>query len=151
MNTATSLCLVPRGWSLAIWNCERPDLDPVLESGCAALPATVCRIRSHGRVVPLAGSLTDPAGLGEPEGLTGAFRAALLPLLLPVIILGGICGGMFTPTQAATLAVLFALLAGAVVYRTLTLPASSRHCAHRCSARSPFSLSFRLPACLAVF
>ncbi|WP_291297436.1 TRAP transporter large permease [Elioraea sp.] len=42
-------------------------------------------------------------------------------LLLPFIILGGIHGGVFTPTEASAVAVFYALLIGLVVTRTLTL------------------------------
>ncbi|HLQ86467.1 MAG TPA: TRAP transporter large permease [Salinisphaeraceae bacterium] len=41
---------------------------------------------------------------------------------MPVIILGGIYLGVFTPTEAAAVAVMYALLVGVVIYRTLTLP-----------------------------
>jgi tripartite ATP-independent transporter DctM subunit len=46
-------------------------------------------------------------------------RDALLPLLTPVIILGGIVGGIFTPTEAAAVAVVYALLLSLLVLRTL--------------------------------
>ncbi|CAM5786136.1 MULTISPECIES: TRAP transporter large permease [Brevibacillus] len=46
-----------------------------------------------------------------------AFKEALLALLMPVIILGGIYGGFFTPTEAAVIAVLYALIVGVFVYR----------------------------------
>jgi tripartite ATP-independent transporter DctM subunit len=49
-----------------------------------------------------------------------SFRAAFLPLLTPVIIIGGILAGVFTPTEAAVVAVVYALFLGAVVYRELT-------------------------------
>lgn len=49
-----------------------------------------------------------------------AFRRALLSLMTPVIIVGGIISGMFTPTEAAIAAVLYALLLGIFVYRTLS-------------------------------
>ncbi|MEJ8546948.1 TRAP transporter large permease subunit [Brevibacillus borstelensis] len=45
------------------------------------------------------------------------FKEALLALLMPVIILGGIYGGFFTPTEAAVVAVLYALIVGVFVYR----------------------------------
>jgi tripartite ATP-independent transporter DctM subunit len=45
---------------------------------------------------------------------------ALPAILLPVIILGGILGGAFTPTEAAVVATLYALLLGSLVYRELT-------------------------------
>lgn len=47
------------------------------------------------------------------------FRAAFLPLLTPVIIVGGIATGAFTPTEAAVAAVFYALFLGLAIYRTL--------------------------------
>lgn len=44
---------------------------------------------------------------------------AVPALLLPVIILGGMRGGVFTPTEASVVAVVYALLVGRWVYRTL--------------------------------
>ena len=41
-------------------------------------------------------------------------------LLAPVVILGGIYGGAFTPTEAAAVAVFYALLTGLMIYRELT-------------------------------
>ncbi|OAN69176.1 TRAP transporter large permease [Rhodobacteraceae bacterium EhC02] len=48
------------------------------------------------------------------------FKEAFLPLLTPVIIVGGIATGIFTPTEAAVAAVCYALLLGLAVYRSLT-------------------------------
>ncbi len=45
--------------------------------------------------------------------------AAVLPILTPAIIVGGIVVGLFTPTEASVVAVLYALLLGVFVYRTL--------------------------------
>jgi len=45
---------------------------------------------------------------------------ALPAIALPVIILGGIAGGIFTPTEASVVAVFYALFAGSLIYRTLT-------------------------------
>ena len=42
-------------------------------------------------------------------------------LLLPAIIVGGIHGGIFTPTEASAVAVFYALFAGTLIYRSLTL------------------------------
>ncbi|MBT8361927.1 MAG: TRAP transporter large permease [Deltaproteobacteria bacterium] len=50
-----------------------------------------------------------------------ALRGAFLPLLTPVIILGGILSGVFTPTEAAGAAVAYALILSLVVLRTLKL------------------------------
>ena len=45
---------------------------------------------------------------------------AFFPLMTPVIILGGILGGIFTPTEAAAVAVGYAFIIGFFVLRTLT-------------------------------
>jgi tripartite ATP-independent transporter DctM subunit len=50
-----------------------------------------------------------------------AFARAGLALLTPLIIVGGIVGGMFTPTEASVVAVLYSLLIGLFVFRSLTL------------------------------
>ncbi len=49
----------------------------------------------------------------------GALRDAIWALLMPVIILGGIYGGLFTPTEAAVVSAFYAALVGAFVYRKL--------------------------------
>ncbi|MBK6336712.1 MAG: TRAP transporter large permease [Betaproteobacteria bacterium] len=46
-----------------------------------------------------------------------ATRRAALALLMPVIILGGIYGGIFTPTEASVVAVFYALVVGVGIYR----------------------------------
>jgi C4-dicarboxylate transporter DctM subunit len=51
--------------------------------------------------------------------LWASFREALPALLMPVIILGGIFGGLVTPTEAGALAVGYGLLAGFLICRTL--------------------------------
>ncbi|WP_396439753.1 TRAP transporter large permease [Limnohabitans sp.] len=40
-------------------------------------------------------------------------------LLMPVIVLGGIYGGVFTPTEAAAVAVFYSLIVGTVIYREI--------------------------------
>jgi len=48
-------------------------------------------------------------------------KRAALALIMPFIILGGILGGVVTPTEAAAVAVGFALFLGLIVYRNLTI------------------------------
>ena len=48
-------------------------------------------------------------------------RDALIALMMPAIILGGIFGGVMTPTESAAVAVLYAILIGVFVLRELTL------------------------------
>lgn len=50
-----------------------------------------------------------------------AGRQAWLALLMPVIILGGIYGGVFTPTEASVVAVFYAFILGAFIYRETRL------------------------------
>ena len=49
------------------------------------------------------------------------FRDAILSLMLPVIVLGGIYGGIFTPTEAAAVSVVYALVISLFVYKQLSL------------------------------
>ncbi|MGR3273448.1 TRAP transporter large permease [Thalassococcus profundi] len=51
----------------------------------------------------------------------GAIQRALWPLGFPVIIVGGIYGGVFSPTEAAAACVLYALLLEMVVFREMSL------------------------------
>ncbi|MBM3524817.1 MAG: TRAP transporter large permease [Alphaproteobacteria bacterium] len=65
------------------------------------------------------------------EMLQAAWRA-LVPLMTPVIIIGGILGGIFTPTEAAGIAAAYALFVSMVISRTLRfsdLPAAFLHAA----------------------
>ena len=59
-------------------------------------------------------------GKGDKEGKLPfllATRKAMLALFMPVIILGGIYGGVFTPTEASVVAVFYAFIVGVFVYR----------------------------------
>ncbi len=47
------------------------------------------------------------------------FARAAIPMTLPVVLLGGIWGGIFTPTEAAAVAAFWALVIGIAVYRNL--------------------------------
>ncbi len=73
------------------------------------------------------GRLFQEVSAGAQDGLenlpskgTAAFRA-LPALSLPVIILGGIYGGVCTPTEAAAIAAFMAIVIGFFVYRDLTI------------------------------
>ena len=50
-----------------------------------------------------------------------AFKDAIWALLMPIIILGGIYGGIFTPTEAAGVAVVYGLIVGLFIYREIKL------------------------------
>ena len=49
------------------------------------------------------------------------FKAAFLPLMTPMIIIGGIVTGAFTPTEAAIAAAAYAMFLGFIVYRSLNV------------------------------
>lgn len=57
---------------------------------------------------------------GWRELLAGTWRA-LPALFMPVVIIGGIMGGIFTPTEAGGVAVAYAFFAGGLIYRGLKL------------------------------
>ncbi|MBZ9559731.1 MULTISPECIES: TRAP transporter large permease [Modicisalibacter] len=62
-------------------------------------------------------------GKGQPFELRElwlALKDSLLALLLPVIIVGGILTGVFTPTESAAIALIYAILVSMFVYRSLT-------------------------------
>lgn len=58
---------------------------------------------------------------GSQKEVMRTFREAFWGLITPIIILGGIYGGVFTPTEAAAVAVFYGMFVGVVIYRTLTL------------------------------
>ncbi|HET8801560.1 MAG TPA: TRAP transporter large permease [Marinobacter sp.] len=72
--------------------------------------AWYARVRGYGRDAKFAWTV-----------LWQTFKRAFLSLLTPVIIVGGILAGLFTPTEAAIAACAYALVLGSVVYRTLDL------------------------------
>jgi C4-dicarboxylate transporter DctM subunit len=63
-------------------------------------------------------------GKNDREGkmtVIAATKQAWLALMMPVIILGGIYGGVFTPTEASVVAVFYAFILGTLVYRETRL------------------------------
>jgi len=69
-----------------------------------------CRVRGYG--------LRD----GEDRmDVWPALKRAALALLMPLVVIGGIYGGVFTPTEASAVAVFYALAVGLIFYRELKL------------------------------
>ena len=65
-----------------------------------------------------------PGGARQPfslSALVSSFKDAVLGLVLPLIIIGGILAGVFTATEAAVAAVAYALIVSLLVYRELHL------------------------------
>lgn len=108
-----SIALIVYG---AITNTSIPALFaagafPGLVAGLSLLLPAVLVARKQGY-----GKVADD----EDTRLWPAFKAAFWGLLAPVIILGGLYGGIFTPTEAAVVAVAYSLFLGLAVYRSLT-------------------------------
>lgn len=63
-----------------------------------------------------------PKGQVRPSfrGVIRAFREGILAVILPIFILGSILGGFATPTEAAAIAVAYALVVGGLIYRALS-------------------------------
>lgn len=81
---------------------------------CAATLIVVSLIISHKRGFK---------GNGEKFSIHkvwNSFKEAVWALLVPVIILGGIYGGIFTPTEAAAVSVVYGFIAGKFIYKELT-------------------------------
>ncbi len=55
------------------------------------------------------------------KNLWSAFLHSILALLMPVIILGGIYGGVFTPTESAAVAIVYALTVSMLIYKEIKL------------------------------
>lgn len=79
----------------------------------------VSKRNGYGQLVLSAEEQEAEAKMMSWQGRWDALRKAVLPLMMPVIILGGIYGGIFTPTEAAAVAVGYALVLGLFVYRTI--------------------------------
>ena len=66
--------------------------------------------------------LMPPISMGEKLRMTGARTVVAIPaLLMPVIILGGIYGGVFTPTEAAAVAAIYSIPVGLWIYKAMKL------------------------------
>lgn len=86
---------------------------PGVMMGLALMVASVIMCRKYGFV----GKVEKPT----LKKVWHSFVDAIWALLTPVIILGGIYSGIFTPTEAAVVAVVYSIIIGMFVYREMTL------------------------------
>lgn len=80
----------------------------LIAGGLVVMVQIWCRIKGH--------------GLRDAEGrrpILPALRRSFGALMMPVIIVGGIYGGVFTPTEAAAVSVIYALILSLLVYREI--------------------------------
>lgn len=66
-------------------------------------------------------SITETTAQLTNKGVWKSFLASVWALLVPVIILGGIYSGIFTPTEAGAVAVIYATLVGLFVYKDIRI------------------------------
>ncbi len=84
---------------------------PGLLMGLALITVTVFLVRNEGGIKPLPKAT-------RAERLQ-AFKDAFWGLLMPIIILGGIYSGIFTPTEAAAVSAVYGLVVGVWIYKDL--------------------------------
>ena len=57
-----------------------------------------------------------------------AFKKSFWALLTPILIIGGIFSGIFTPTEAAVIATFYSIILGGFIYKELTIKSFFKHC-----------------------
>ncbi len=87
--------------------------------GAGAATSTTSREAKHSEMEQRDGREPASPHPGRAGLIARTFRRAVWGLLAPLIILGGIYGGIFTPTEAAAVVVLYAMLVGIFVYRDM--------------------------------
>lgn len=87
-------------------------IGPGLLIGCALLLFLYlfCKVRGYG--------LRDHE---DRQNFPIALKRAWIAMLMPVVVIGGIYGGIFTPTEASAVAVVYAVIVGGFIYRELSL------------------------------
>lgn len=86
---------------------------PGIMMGLALMIASILLCRKHG--------FSDKAGKPTGRKIWESFKDAFWALMTPLIILGGIYSGVFTPTEAAVVAVVYSVVVSTLVYREMNL------------------------------
>jgi len=86
---------------------------PGIVLGAAYIGAAMWASRNNNNII------RQPKASGKE--VWSAFKDAIWGLLTPVIILGGIYGGIFTPTEAAAVAVVYGAVVGIFVYKEIKI------------------------------
>jgi len=124
LTSATSILgpIIPPSISVIIYALAYPDVNLVGLLIAGVVPGMLIAIAmaTINHVISVRRNYRGAtAHLGWRDYLRNTWRA-LPALVLPVLILGGIASGAFTPTEASVVAVFYALFAGRVIYRTLS-------------------------------
>ncbi|HEX8738580.1 MAG TPA: TRAP transporter large permease [Casimicrobiaceae bacterium] len=123
LTAATSILgpIIPPSISVIIYALAYPQVNLVGLLMAGAVPGIVIAI-AMAAINHFVSVQRNYRGAAERPGLAASLRntwRAIPALVLPVLILGGIASGAFTPTEASVVAVFYALAAGRLVYRTL--------------------------------
>lgn len=120
---SSTAILIPPSIALILYSVMMPGLDlralfaaglfPGILAGCSLLVPAYFLARRNGWEATDTGEEKPP--------FKESFIKALPALFAPVIILGGLRSGLFTPTEAAVVAVTYGLILGTLVYRQLKL------------------------------
>lgn len=120
---SSTAILIPPSIALILYSVMMPGLDlralfaaglfPGLLAGASLLVPAYFLARRNGWE-------TVKSSDEELPSVRSSFVKAIPALLAPVIILGGLRSGLFTPTEAAVVAVTYGLFIGTFVYRELT-------------------------------
>jgi tripartite ATP-independent transporter DctM subunit len=124
LTSATSILgpIIPPSISVIIYALAYPDVNLVglLIAGVVPGVLIALAMAAINHVVSMRRNYRGSRERPSWRDYVGNTWRALPALVLPVLILGGIASGAFTPTEASVVAVFYALFAGFVIYRTLT-------------------------------
>jgi tripartite ATP-independent transporter DctM subunit len=123
LTSATSILgpIIPPSISVIIYALAYPDVNLVglLIAGVVPGLLIALAMASINHVISVRRDYRGSRERVLPRDYLRNTWRALPALVLPVLILGGIASGAFTPTEASVVAVFYALFAGSVIYRTL--------------------------------
>jgi len=123
VTTAGSLgCLIPPSipmlvYAISVTGTSAVDVRELFMAGIGA--ALVVSLMLAGYAVLRAGPVAAGTSFSFAR-LRVALREGIWALALPVVVLGGIYGGLFTPTEASAVSVVYAVLVEVVIHRSLT-------------------------------
>jgi len=104
-------------YAISVTGTSAVDVRELFMAGIGA--ALVVSLMLAGYAVMRAG----PVAAGTKFSMArtrAAFREGIWALALPVVVLGGIYGGLFTPTEASAVSVVYAVIVEVVIHRSLT-------------------------------
>src|SRR6185436_9253266 len=123
VTTAGSLgCLIPPSipmlvYAISVTGTSAVDVRELFMAGIGA--ALIVSLMLAGYAVLRAGPVAAGTSFSFAR-LRVALREGIWALALPVVVLGGIYGGLFTPTEASAVSVVYAVLVEVVIHRSLT-------------------------------